>query len=201
MTGSKTKILSLIILTCLNCRLVHIFGSDIRPENQDQKEIDDIYNEKYYLMTDRTIYAVGEKIIFKVFNNSPGSIKSAYWSRVLYVELTKSDGSTVQQGKYPLDLSGVKGYMVIPGNIYSGYYYLRAYTKWMRNFPVTMFAYCRVKIINPFSSKVEQGKNAENDAVSFQESFINQTMHESIIHCQTDRKKYTNHPKTSSTPY
>jgi hypothetical protein len=187
----KPRIILITIMICLNNGIANIFAGENGQGRQGQNEIEDIYNEKYYLMTDRTIYAAGERILFKVCNVSPLSIKSINWSRVLYLELTKNDGTPVQKGKYLLGLSGCDGYIEIPAKISSGYYYLRAYTKWMRNFSVSAFAFCRVKIINPFSSKVLERKDAENGAMSYTESFIDESLSERIINCYTDKPKYT----------
>jgi hypothetical protein len=195
MTGRKKKIFLIIILVCLNNLTVHIYGTNKAKGDEPLEKIENIYNEKYYLMTDRTIYAVGEKILFKVFNLSPPSIKSIHWSKVLYLELTKNDGSAVQKGKYTLDISGCSGYMEIPSRISSGYYYLRAYTKWMRNFPVSDFAFCRVKIINPFSPEIEEKRHAENGSASYSESFIDETFRENRIDCHTDKDIYRSREK------
>jgi hypothetical protein len=194
MIGSKNKILLIIILFCLINWTANTFGSNNGPGDEGQKEIEDIYNEKYYLMTDRTMYAAGERILFKVFNLSLGPIKSINWSSVLYLELTRSDGSSVQKGKYRLGFSGCDGYIEIPSRISSGYYYLRAYTKWMRNFPVSDFAFCRVKIINPFSTEIQAGKT-ENGTIGYAESFIDETLHVTNIDCHTDKDVYTRREK------
>jgi hypothetical protein len=194
MTGSKIKILLMIIPGCLNNLAVDIYGSYNAKGDEPVEKIEDIYNEKYYLMTDRTLYAVGEKILFKVFNLSPGPIKSIDWSKVMYLELTRNDGSSIQKGKYRLGLSGCDGYMEIPAKISSGYYYLRAYTKWMRNFSISDFAFCRLKIINPFSAEIEAGKT-ENGMIGYAESFIDNTLHETNIYCHTDKDVYKSREK------
>ena len=129
MIRKEIKILFILILVCINNLTADIFGSNRGQGNEGKQEIEDIYNEEYYLMTDRTIYAAGEIILFKAYNISQSSVKSIKWSEVLYVELTKNDGSPVQKGKYRLGFSGCDGYMEIPDKISSGYYYLRAYTK------------------------------------------------------------------------
>ncbi|UCH15757.1 MAG: hypothetical protein JSV22_07260 [Bacteroidales bacterium] len=197
MKSRNTKILLIIILICFINRAENIFGGNHWQGIEGKEEIEDIYNEKFYLMTDRTIYATGEKILFKIFNISPDPLKSIHWSKVIYLELTKDNGSAVQKAKYPLGYSGAKGYMVIPAKISSGYYYLRAYTKWMRNFPVSNFAFCRIKIINPFSAEIQEIKNAENGSISYAESFINETLKENIISCYTDKEIYTNREKVT----
>jgi hypothetical protein len=196
MTGSKIKILLMIILGFLNNLTVDIYGGYNAKGDELEEKIEDIYNEKYYLMTDRTLYAVGEKILFKVFNISPGPIESIHWSKVMYLELTRNDGSSIQKGKYRLGLSGCDGYMEIPSKISSGYYYLRAYTKWMRNFPVSDFAFCRVTIINPFSPEILERRHAENGSVSYAESFIDETLRdENSIYCRTDKDIYKGREK------
>ncbi len=191
----NTKIILIVILVCLINRTADILAGENGQGNGEHNEIEDIYNERYYLMTDRTIYATGERILFKTCNVSPTAIKSLHWSRVLYLELTKNDGTPVQKGKYLLDLSGCDGYMEIPAKISSGYYYLRAYTKWMRNFPVSSFAILRLKIINPFSSEVQERKNAKNGAMSYAESYVDESLRESIINCYTDKLKYAHREK------
>jgi hypothetical protein len=195
MTGKKINILLMIILVCLNNFTVDIYGSNKAKGDEPEEKIEDIYNEKYYLMTDRTMYAVGERILFKVFNISPDPIKSTHWSKVMYIELTKNDGSAVQKGKYTLDISGCSGYMEIPSRISSGYYYLRAYTKWMRNFSVSDFAFCCIKIINPFSPEIEERRHAENGSASYAESFIDLTLRENSIDCHTGKDTYRSREK------
>lgn len=184
----------MIILVCSGNLTAGFFGSSYKPGSERQQEIEDIYNEKYYLMTDRTLYAVGERILFKVYNLSPDPIKSVNWSKVMYLELTRSDGSSVQKCKYRLGFSGCNGYMEIPAKISSGYYYLRAYTKWMRNFPVSDFAFCRVKIINPFSAEIQAGK-IENGTISYAESFIDKELRKTNIDCHTNKDVYTGREK------
>ena len=44
----------------------------------------DIYNERIEMFTDRQIYAVGEKILFKALNVSNPELLEACWSKVLY---------------------------------------------------------------------------------------------------------------------
>ena len=95
------------------------------------------------MFTDRQIYAVGEKILFKALNVSNPELLEACWSKVLYLELMTPDGTTVAHGKYSMTCTGTQGYLMIPENLLTGNYYLVTYTKWMRNFPVSDFAFCR----------------------------------------------------------
>ena len=108
-----------------------------------------IPNEKYHLFTDRTIYAAGEKIRFRALNLSPASMKSPVWSKVLYVELIDALHRSVARGKYFTNSRGSEGALPIPSTMQTGNYYLRAYTRWMRNFPANNYATVGMVIINP----------------------------------------------------
>lgn len=109
--------------------------------------------EHITLLTDRTLYATTETINFKA--NYTISLHSPNkWSTVLYVELIKTDGTPVIQNKFPLNNASASGSLVIPKNLITGIYYIKAYTKWMRNFEVEKYAYKSVKIINPKNSNI-----------------------------------------------
>ena len=113
--------------------------------------------ERIRLFTDRNIYCVNESIFFTADYfciNGPDSI---IWSKVLYVELIKWNGVKLANLKLKLDKSGSSASLRIPGDLLSGNYYLRAYTKWMRNFSVNDYEYRLIKIVNPFSAETDAG--------------------------------------------
>jgi len=116
-----------------------------------------VSGENIKLFTDRNIYCVNEKIFFTSQYSCIKELDSLTWSNVLYVELIKWNGTRLVQMKLKLTRPGTSGSMEIPGNILSGNYYLRAYTKWMRNFSTSEYAYLLVKIVNPFSSETDEG--------------------------------------------
>jgi hypothetical protein len=113
--------------------------------------------EKVRLFTDRNIYGVNEKIYFTAGYSCIKELDTLHWSNVLYVELIRWNGMKLVQMKLKLAKPGTSGSMEIPGNIPSGNYYLRAYTKWMRNFSVQGYSYLPVKIVNPFRSEKDEG--------------------------------------------
>lgn len=116
-----------------------------------------VSGENIKLFTDRNIYCVNEKIYFTAEYSCIKELDSLIWSSVLYVELIKWNGTRLVQMKLKLTRPGTAGSMEIPANILSGNYYLRAYTKWMRNFSSSEYAYLLVKIVNPFSSETDAG--------------------------------------------
>jgi len=113
--------------------------------------------EKITLFTDKNIYCVNEKIYFIAEYSSANELDSLEWSNVLYVELIRWNGSKLVQIKLKLTRPGTSGVIIIPGNILSGNYYLRAYSKWMRNFSASDYACLHVKIVNPFLPETDEG--------------------------------------------
>jgi uncharacterized protein YfaS (alpha-2-macroglobulin family) len=98
------------------------------------------YNEKYAVFTDRSIYMAGEDLYFSVFNFTEEIIQSTCRSKVYYVELVKADGEVVTEAKFPLTAEGSEGCLTIPEKTAAGTYFLRSYTRWMRNFSPAMRA-------------------------------------------------------------
>ncbi len=63
-------------------------------------------------------------------------------SRILYIELLSPDGLLVERQHIIVSNNGYTcGQFALPDSLYSGYYELRAYTRWMLNFNVTHQSY------------------------------------------------------------
>ncbi len=92
--------------------------------------------ERIRLFTDRNLYCVNERIFFTAGYTCLNEADSILWSKVLYVELINWNGVKLGNLKLKLDKSGSSASLRIPGDLLSGNYYLRAYTKWMRNFSI-----------------------------------------------------------------
>lgn len=112
--------------------------------------------ETLHLFTDRTLYSVSEKLFFTAFYSQPPQIAPAKWSTVLYAELIKWDGAKVVQSKIPIKNGFADGFINIPENIKSGNYYLRVYTRWMRNYSPYTYSYIPVKIVNPYFTEIDK---------------------------------------------
>lgn len=110
--------------------------------------------EKLYLHTDKTTYFAGEEIWFKgyLFNANPDSTIEN--SRFIYVELRGDNFDN--KIKIKLRESGFTGSFKIPYTLKRGLYILRAYTKWMQNFPNNYIFAKEIPVITPSSS---QGNN------------------------------------------
>lgn len=141
-----------------------------------QKERVDLYIENIQLITDRSVYGITELVTFKAFYSLKSKSTGEFiqtndlpWSKVLYLELITPDGQALFQGKYALSPDGAEGTFSIPENILTGNYYLRAYTRWMRNFSPYTFAYRSIKIINPKTPDLLQPHNGLEIDTTFNE--------------------------------
>lgn len=90
--------------------------------------------EKAYLHLDNTSYYDGDTIWYKAYvvradNNLPSTI-----STPLYVELVSQWGSIVERQIVRLEDGEGAGQFVLNKTMFSGYYEIRAYTKWMLAF-------------------------------------------------------------------
>jgi len=117
--------------------------------------------EEIILETDRQFYCIGERIYFTAGYKFKHPIDNVHWSNVIYIELIRWNGEKIAQAKFKLDENSASGYLTIPNTLLSGNYYLRAYTKWMRNFPVEDYFHKLIKVINPFESVIDIGPNQE----------------------------------------
>jgi hypothetical protein len=151
-------------------------------------------NERVRVMTDRHIYAVGERILFAAVNLIPAELDTTCWSKVLYLELLTPGGTSVAQGKFPLSCSGASGYLTIPEDLLTGNYYLTAYTKWMRNFSPMDFHYRPVKIINPYTHQLESSSLSTGKGQTLEREKI--TLNEAIT-CKTDKALYHQREKVN----
>jgi hypothetical protein len=109
------------------------------------------------LETDRSFYCTNERLYFTAGYACKYPIDGVQWSQILYVELIRWNGEKMAQAKFKIYEKRASGYLTIPGTLPSGNYYLRAYTRWMRNFPAKDYTYRLVKIINPFEGSIDPG--------------------------------------------
>jgi hypothetical protein len=146
--------------------------------------------EKIRLLTDRSIYCVKEKIYFTAEYSCIEELESLAWSTVLYVELIRWNGTGIAGSKLRLTGQTTSASMEIPGNIPSGNYYLRAYTRWMRNYPPGEYAYTGIKIVNPFRPETDEGPaDSETPAGINRLNFMQKSLIDGIS-CVTDKAEY-----------
>ncbi len=102
--------------------------------------------EKVYLHLDNTGYFKGETIWFAAYVTKCGFNKSekrtgspdfgfrdSDLSRVLYVDLLNPSGDIVQSHKFPINYGKANGQIHLDSILTSGFYEIRAYTRYMMN--------------------------------------------------------------------
>ena len=100
--------------------------------------------EKVYVHTDNTCYFVGDTLWYKAYVVRADNLHPTDMSRILYVELLSPDGLLVERQNIIVSPTGFTcGQFVLRDSLYSGYYELRAYTRWMLNFNQTEHWYAR----------------------------------------------------------
>lgn len=100
--------------------------------------------EKVYLHIDNNCYFRGDTIWYKAYVVRADNHRITDMSRIVYVELVSPDGLVVERQKLSVSPDGYgNGDFILYDSLYSGYYELRAYTKWMMNFKVSGRDYSR----------------------------------------------------------
>jgi hypothetical protein len=94
--------------------------------------------EKVWLHLDNNCYFKGDTIWYKSYVVRADDLSYSDMSRLVYVELVSPDGLVVERHQLIASEEGYgDGCFVLKDSLYSGYYELRAYTRWMLNFRVT----------------------------------------------------------------
>ena len=90
--------------------------------------------EKVYLHFDNTGYFKGETIWFKAYLYKADNGKPSDISKVLYVELLSPSGDVMQRSKLKVEHGEAAGELRLDSILGSGFYEVRAYTRYMMNF-------------------------------------------------------------------
>jgi hypothetical protein len=134
-------------------------------------------DEKIVLFTDRSVYITGENIHFYASLQQGSGIAATGLSKVLYCELISPGGSRIAGQKYMLSQSSANGCISIPGHLLTGTYYLRAYTRLMRNSGPVSYAYIQIRIINPAKKEVLSSENNRDKPAKNVENSVSGQLH------------------------
>lgn len=91
-------------------------------------------HEKVYLHTDKPYYSKGDTIWFKAYALLAGTLLPDTLNKTLYVDLVQQDGRVLTTQRLLLEDGLANGQIAFQDSLMPGYYMLRAYTNWMRNF-------------------------------------------------------------------
>lgn len=115
--------------------------------------------ESVVLITDRSIYIIGEQIRFFATVVNSDDKDNAVQSQVLYCEIITPDGTKIAGEKFLINKASASGCMDIPGSLLTGTYYFRAYTKVMRNNGPESYGYRQIRILNPGRTEIAASVN------------------------------------------
>ena len=140
----KRDIMTLMTMLMLLLGLTNPAGAQTGLDNIRQMLEQAPVQEKVYLHLDNTCYYKGDTIWYKSYVVRADSLTYSDMSRILYVELLSPDGLVVKRENIIVSPDGYSdGNFVLMDSLYSGYYEIRAYTRWMLNFCVTEHPYGR----------------------------------------------------------
>ncbi len=91
--------------------------------------------EKVWLHTDNDSYEQGDTIWYKAYVVNAADNRPTQVSKPLYVELLDQLGNVVARQVVEIDSGEARGQLPLTSTFLSGYFELRAYTKWMLSAP------------------------------------------------------------------
>ena len=123
--------------------------------------------EKVYLHLDKPYYTAGESVWFKAYavdaNNLPDTL-----SVPLYVDLIDNQlGRIIDKRTLKLQKGASFGDFQLPDSLHAGFYRIRAYTNWMRNFSEEQFFTKDFKVYEVGKEDVPLKINARKIDVQF----------------------------------
>jgi len=158
MKRAKLSILLLMILIAIPCSAQTLGDEGTHVLSYIQKAMN--FNrttpqEKVYLHFDNTGYFESETIWFKAYVTRTDISKGTNLSKVLYVELLNPSGDVLKTTKWPIDSLGqANGDLKLDTLFGSGFYEVRAYTRYMTNWGVNA---CFSRVFPVFSAPKTEG--------------------------------------------
>jgi hypothetical protein len=104
--------------------------------------------ENINIVTDRNLYMAGEPIWVYSYYSVPVDT-SIILSKVLYLELFNNEKQLISSQKTLITKGVISSKLIIPEYAQTGYYVLRAYTRYQENFPTWQLASVVISIVNP----------------------------------------------------
>lgn len=97
-----------------------------------------IPQEQVFLHMDNSNYYLGDTIFYKAYVSRSDNGRPTDLSGILYCELLDNDGYLIERQMIPLEKGeGYGNFALTDTMLYSGYYELRAYTRWQLNWGIT----------------------------------------------------------------
>ena len=160
------RIRSIIIIFCLLSSIaVQIHSQQVADSifatyfARSQAYADAYPREKAYLHLDNTSYYIGDTIWYKAYvvtaeQNQPSPI-----STPLYVELLDQLGNTSERQIIQLRDGEGEGQFILTKALFSGFYEIRAYTKWMLAFSEKQYFSRTIPVYRKRRSEVDENRS------------------------------------------
>ncbi|WP_353135511.1 hypothetical protein [Pseudopedobacter sp.] len=139
------------ILLCLQVCIACLYAQTADTSLLKKRLTDYLQNnfqEKLYVHTDKNTYLAGEIIWFKIYNTEAYTNRPVNISKVAYIELLDNQNKPILQTKVTLKEGGGEGTFYLPVSINSGSYVLRTYTSWMKNFGADYYYHKDLSVYN-----------------------------------------------------
>ncbi|HTN22044.1 MAG TPA: hypothetical protein VL125_16310 [Pelobium sp.] len=127
------------------------------------------FQEKLYVHTDKNSYLAGEIIWFKIYNVEAFTNRPVDISKVAYIEVLDAENKPVLQAKITLKDGKGEGSLYIPIALQSGAYSIRSYTNWMKNFDARYYFSKAILIYNTLNEEhiAEKKKSGRTFSMQF----------------------------------
>ena len=151
LTSSETYIRLYVLYISVTLLSLSVFNQPLFSQDSNKSNAL-LYKESLIINTDRDIYITGEKVWFNVITISSLTHSPANISKVVYVEFLDKNNFPLRQLKVSVENCSGSSVFIIPENLVSGNYVIRAYTNWMQNWSPDQFYHKTISIVNPFGS-------------------------------------------------
>ncbi|TCC91769.1 hypothetical protein EZ428_08425 [Pedobacter frigiditerrae] len=118
-----------------------------------------LFFEKTYVQTDRVYYSTGEDVWFSAYLVNGKSTSLTSTSNNLYVELINSKDQLIDSKLIRMNAGLGNGDFKLKDTLQTGWYNIRAYTNWMRNFGNDFVFQKKIYVTNTLKTSTSQTAN------------------------------------------
>ena len=106
------------------------------------------FMETVIISIDRSLYLSGDELRIMAWIAEADNYLPSALSSIIRVEITDREGNTIVREKLDASTGIAEHILRIPETVRSGWYQVRAYTNWMRNFSSSFFSSRNIRIVN-----------------------------------------------------
>ena len=141
--------LTIVIITC------GLYTLTMGQKQQETIASSDNYHisERVLLILNQDFFLAGESITFQATTYEAALKIPIAFSSILYLEVYNQDQQVVVAQKRRLQNGITQGKITLPKQLSTDYYYIRAYTNYMKNEGLNAFFTQRIRVVNPFIAK------------------------------------------------